>query len=133
MLMLLLSGLSAFAVQPDSSKTPGKLCTTSDPDFMGLYYKEGVPRCKRNVPTSEKQQIGASYSISESSWPNYEFDHLIPLCAGGADSPENVWPQPLNEAHVKDVLENQVCLELQAGTMTQNQAVQKIKDWISQH
>jgi hypothetical protein len=26
--------------------------------------------------------------------PDFEIDHLIPLCFGGSDDPSNLWPEP---------------------------------------
>ena len=117
---------------PDPVKTPGVLCSTNDPNFQSFDYPEHIARCARNVGTNEKKQIAAEYgNIPKTDWPNYEFDHLIPLCAGGSDNVKNLWPQPLAEAHQKDVLENSICLGMKAGTMTQAQAVQKVHDWFA--
>lgn len=117
---------------PDAKLTPGKLCTPSDRNFKGYDYEERVARCNRNVSRSEKMDVAAAYgNIPTSEWPKYEFDHLIPLCAGGSNDPENLWPQPIDEAHKKDQLENDVCLAMQAGTLTQSQAVQKMEDWFN--
>jgi hypothetical protein len=42
-------------------------------------------------------------------------DHLIPLGIGGADTDNNLWPQPKEEAELKDKLEwrmrDMVCKE----------------------
>ncbi len=119
---------------PNADVTPGLLCTADDPNFMGFYYAEKIARCKRNVGTAEKTQIAAEYGdIPKSEWHNYEFDHLLPLCAGGSDDIKNLWPQPIDEAHLKDRIEDEVCLGMSAGTMTQAVAVQKIKDWFDQN
>lgn len=34
-----------------------------------------------------------------------QLDHVIPLGIGGADSEDNIWPQPKAEAELKDKLE----------------------------
>lgn len=131
--LILISSL-AWAVKPDPNKTPGFLCSASDPDFQGYYYSSHVARCKRNVSQGEKDQIAKEYGgIPHADWPKYEFDHLYPLCAGGSDDVRNVWPQPIDEAHLKDAIENKVCLELQAGTTDQAGALKEINDWIAQH
>jgi hypothetical protein len=47
--------------------------------------------------------------------PDYEIDHLIPLCLGGSDDPSNLWPQPRRSveetwnAEAKDRLERLMC------------------------
>ena len=131
---LILFSSAALATKPDPNKTPGFLCSESDPNFMGYFYSSHVARCKRNVSAQEKDQVAAEYgAIPQADWPKYEFDHLLPLCAGGSDDIRNLWPQPIDEAHQKDVIENKVCLELQAGTTDQAGALKEITDWIAQH
>lgn len=121
----------AFAVtQPNLQITPGLICSAQDPNFSGYDYPEHIARCKRNFGNPEKLKVAQMYGgIPESDWPNYEFDHLIPLCAGGSDDIRNVWPQPIGDAHLKDAIENEICLSMKAGTMTQAQATQKIYEW----
>ncbi len=125
---------AAFSMQlPDPKLTPGVLCSASDPDFQGYDYPSHVARCKRNISNQEKLDVARNYgNIPQSQWVNYEFDHYMPLCAGGSNSPQNLWPQPIAEAKKKDVVEVQVCTALKAGTMTQDQALQKILDWFGQ-
>ena len=135
-LALLASVLSQKALaisQPDWNKTPGFLCSEQDPNFAKFDYPEHIARCTRNVDTQEKLQIAQEYgNIPQAEWKNYEFDHLIPLCAGGSDDIRNLWPQPIDEAHLKDKLEDTICGGLRAGTMTQAEAVQKVHDWFNE-
>ena len=131
---VLLGSTSTWAIKPNPNNTPGFLCSETDPNFEGYFYKSHVARCKRNVSDLEKTQIANEYgAIPPANWPQYEFDHLFPLCAGGSDDIRNLWPQPIDEAHLKDVIENKVCLELQAGTTDQAGAIKEITDWIAQH
>lgn len=44
--------------------------------------------------------------------PGHVVDHIIPLCAGGADRPENMQWQQLAESKIKDRQERQACREL---------------------
>lgn len=137
--ILLSLGLGLFTqtswafVQPIWDQTPGTLCSESDPNFDKFDYAEQIARCKRNVSADKKAKIAQIYGgIPRDTWQNYEFDHLIPLCAGGSDEITNVWPQPLVEARSKDRVENMVCRQMRAGTMTQAQAIQKIHDWYNE-
>jgi hypothetical protein len=123
----------AFAfIAPNVSQTPGLLCTPQDPNYQKLDYAESIARCQRNVGLDEKIKIATAYgNIPQSEWPNYEFDHLIPLCAGGSDDITNLWPQPIAEAHKKDVLENDICLSMRAGTLKQAEAILKVHNWFN--
>lgn len=115
---------------PDFKQTPGLLCSTKDPDYSGPDYPEKIARCNRNILDSEKLKVANSYgNIPRADWPKYEFDHLLPVCAGGSNNAENLWPQILGEAKKKDVLEVDICLAMKAGTLKQADAVQKIYDW----
>ena len=114
---------------PDPAKTPGKLCTTSDPDFKELRYGAQIPYCERAVSESEKAQVAAAYGVPKEVWDQYEFDHYYPLAIGGSDAPENIWPQRLDAARVKDKLEDQLYHRLAAGTITQADAVAAIRAW----
>jgi hypothetical protein len=125
---------TAFATKPNPALTPGELCTPSNKDFTGYRYAAHVAYCKRDVTDEMKAQIAKSYGdIPKSDWDNYEFDHLIPLNAGGDSSIANLWPQPIAEAKEKDKVEQQCYDGLNGGTLTQAQCVQMIWDWIDQH
>lgn len=129
---LVYANLSWAITQPDWNKTPGMLCSPQDPNFSNYDYPEHIARCTRNVDNQEKLAIATEYgNIPQTEWSKYEFDHLIPLCAGGSDDIHNLWPQPIADAHLKDTLENEICIAMKAGTMTQAQAVQKVHDWFA--
>ncbi len=131
-LFFLISFAEAFQ-QPNPKLTPGVACAEQDPDFKGFDYPSHVARCNRNISTLEKQRVAANYgNIPASEWKNYEFDHLLPLCAGGSNSDQNLWPQPIDEAHLKDALEVQICTAMKAGTMTQDEAFKKVRDWFAE-
>lgn len=130
---LTISQFSFSMTMPNTQLTPGVLCTASDSDFKGYDYPSKVARCNRNIGNPEKAEVAKNYgNIPASEWVNYEFDHFMPLCAGGSNNIQNLWPQPIAEAKQKDVIEVQVCTALKAGTMTQDQALQKIHDWFAQ-
>ena len=43
--------------------------------------------------------------------PGYVVDHVLPLCAGGADSPDNMQWQTIAEAKIKDRVERRQCAQ----------------------
>jgi hypothetical protein len=113
--------------KPNVENTPGILCTKQDPDFDGFEYAEKVARCRRDIDVGDKRRIAEAYgNLPQGEWSKYEFDHLIPICAGGSNDLRNVWPQRLDEAKEKDKIEVQVCAKMRAGTMTQKQAVAQL-------
>ncbi len=125
---------ASFAVKPNHALTPGKICTPTDADFYGYRYKEHIAFCTRDITVEEKQKVANQYGgIPQSQWSNYEFDHLIPLSIGGSNDSTNLWPQPIAEAKIKDKLEEQLYLQMSAGTITQAAAVKKINDWVAAH
>ncbi len=124
--------LSAGRARPDSSVTPGGLCTASDPNFKEYRYPEHIAYCQRHVTQAMKRQVAAHYGIPQAEWGNYEFDHLIPLAIGGDSSVTNLWPEPNadNEGESgKDRLELKLYYQMKAGTVTQAEAVRQIYAW----
>ncbi len=60
---------------------------------------------------------------------DYEEDHLVPLELGGhPTNVNNLWPQPIQEALVKDKAELALNRAVCAGRMTLSAAQQKIRD-----
>ena len=64
---------------------------------------------------------------------DYEEDHFVPLELGGnPDSPNNLWPQPINQARVKDTLENALNRAVCGGRLTLRDAQQCIiRSWVA--
>lgn len=116
---------------PNTAWTPGALCTDKDPNFDGFRYKAHVAHCARSIAMSEKDEVAKLYGIPKSDYHKYEFDHFIPLNCGGSNDPKNLWPQPLDEARLKDKVEDAVYRGLNDGTMSQEEGVEKIRAWHS--
>jgi hypothetical protein len=124
----------AARVTPDSSYTPGHLCSPSDPNFKEYRYAEHIPYCNRMVTQQMKLTIGQHYGVPQQDWSGYEFDHLIPLAIGGDSSIDNLWPQPHgmpDGSDGKDRLENELYLQMRDGKITQADAVKQIYGWFT--
>src|ERR1700722_4493723 len=95
------SGVDVSGFQaPDASMTPGKVLTRD----ISVISAPGYTASVRNVPDSEKKAVAAAYNYTGPD-SGVEYDHLVSLELGGSNDAENIWPQPIKEARVKDQLE----------------------------
>lgn len=110
---------------PDSTLTPGLLRTTDIADICG--HDTGV---YRNVPDSVKKQVYAEYHVTyPQPKESVEVDHYIPLGIGGANDIKNLGLELAPEFHLKDRVELQARLALCSGKISQQTAVQIVKDF----
>jgi hypothetical protein len=94
----------------------------------------GYAKRARNVSKEKKAEVYRRYGVDKFPPGKGEVDHFIPLCLGGNNDLENLWPEPdLPETgfRQKDVaavyLHNQVC----SGQMALADAQAAIRtDWI---
>lgn len=130
---------------PDPKVTPGAVDsrliadTSGKPHMVGgveanLCAKDFRTGPWRKVSESEKKKACTEYGITKGCpGPAYELDHLISLEIGGSDDLENLWPQPIKEARIKDhstedVLPKLVC----SGKMSLKEAQSCIStDWVA--
>lgn len=123
-----MSALLLFlALARDPIATPGALCSPVDLDFDHVATAGNYAVCRRHVTRAIRRAVFVSYGIPRGRWAQYELDHFIPLCAGGSNSPANLWPEPLADAAKKDRLEARVCALLRRGAITQDQAVDRMR------
>ena len=119
---------NSFPLVPNESQTPGRLCSTPSE----LRYPEQIAYCSRKVDSYLKNTIIAKYDalfgfeISSMRREDFKIDHLIPLCAGGANSEENLWPQHKSVFAVTDPMEPVICQKMAEGKIRQAQAVKLI-------
>lgn len=100
-------------IVPDPTLTPGAV-ETSDPDVIcAPGYLASRPR---KYGTAEERaqwkRVFASYHVPLSASREYELDHLVPRCLGGADTDANLWPQTREgywNAAKKDEIERETC------------------------
>lgn len=118
----------SFPIGPDANLTPGSLCDHPD----SLRYRERIPYCERDVDTRLKNEIFQDYihklgfRIDMRKRYLYKIDHLIPLCAGGSNHRDNLWPQHESIYKKTDILESTVCEKMSEGRLTQRAAVDMI-------
>ncbi len=132
LLVLVWSILSASAVmagefptRPDPQLTPGSLCDKPN----SKRYPEGVPYCTRSVGSSLKDQVMRTYDerldyqVTSMDRSAFKIDHYIPLCAGGSNHSNNLWPQHKSVYAITDPLEPLICEKMAKGTLRQADAV----------
>lgn len=128
---------------PDARCTPGEVNPSLVADVSGKPHLENGVEANlcasdfrtgpwRKVSQSEKKKVCLAYGITSGCpGPGFEIDHLISLEIGGSDGILNLWPQPIQDAKVKDhqaedPLPKMVC----SGKITLKQAQECIsKDW----
>lgn len=117
-----------FPLGPHPELTPGKLCDTPSE----LRYPEKIKYCKRSVHTSVKKAIIAEYDdeygyqVESMDRKEFKIDHYIPLCAGGSNDEENLWPQHKSVYEITDPLEPLVCGKMAEGKLKQADAVRLV-------
>jgi hypothetical protein len=130
-LLLLWSSAVAQTVVPDPTLTPGAVRTTDVSDVC----THGTSQL-RHWSRERDDRIMAEYDLPTGPHPQYEVDHLIPLCLGGADSDANLWPEPRRSieptfnAERKDELEARMCSLVCSGELDVHEAQSAIaSDW----
>jgi hypothetical protein len=120
---------SELAVVPDPTLTPGAVRTTDRSEICSTSTRE-----LRHWSRERDDRILREYGLPPGQHPNYEVDHLIPLCLGGADDIRNLWPQPRRSieatwnAEKKDDLEARLCQMVCAGEISPATAQAEISD-----
>jgi hypothetical protein len=123
-------------VRPDKNLTGGA---------ASIRTKERIAACghageNRGQMTRERQdEVLKRYGLPPGTHPDYEIDHLIPLCLGGSDDPSNLWPQPRRHieatwnAEAKDRLEAKICHMVCVGQIDDISTAQEdfASDWIA--
>jgi hypothetical protein len=119
-----------FPTMPEDSMTPGSLCDRPTEH----RYPENIPYCERNVDSGLKRDIireydeRLGYQIGSMNRAEFKIDHLIPLCMGGSNERDNLWPQHSTVYQHTDLLEQRLCEILSRGEIKQMKLVQVILD-----
>ncbi len=125
----------AFEVLPNPNLTGGSVRL----DGYDLTATCGHSKEYRSsMNNARRDEILTRYGLPPGTHPDYEIDHLIPLCLGGGDDPSNLWPQPRRSiepkwnAEAKDRLERFICDMVCAGQLDIVTAQEAFaKDWIA--
>lgn len=120
----------AYPMGPKESITPGTLCKKPDEK----RYPEGIPYCERAVGGSLKNDIIKTYDttfgykIGSMDRKLFKIDHYIPLCMGGSNEEENLWPQHESVYTLTDPIEQFACQKMSEGKLRQKDAVAYIRE-----
>jgi hypothetical protein len=119
------------AIIPDPTLTPGAVRTTDVADICSTPTRE-----LRHWSRERDDRILTEYGLPPGPHPDWEVDHLVPLCLGGADADSNLWPEPRRSiepewpAEKKDDLEHRLCEMVCAGELDVRVAQEEIsEDW----
>jgi hypothetical protein len=116
----------AYPKRPNFKISPGKICTTKDPDFSTFRYDEQIPYCQRHVEWETKAEVLREYGVPLKNRKQYIIDHIIPLSIGGSNSIKNLWPEHLNVKRELGSIEDDVFLAVRDGLITQEEAIIRI-------
>lgn len=117
----------AYPLNPDPGLTPGSLCTEPD----RYRHPEQIPYCERNVNSFLKESIFIAYKRDlgyrlTGDRNLYKIDHLIPLCAGGSNNRDNLWPQHVKLSIITDQIESVGCEKLSKEKITQKALIELV-------
>jgi hypothetical protein len=123
--LLTASAQDSYPQNPILTVTPGSYCTHPDT----YRYPEHIPYCNRDVKTGEKWKVINEYNklgfkIDDSNRNQFKIDHLIPLCMGGSNEIDNLWPQHQTVYVITDPLEGVACEKMADGKLLQKHAVE---------
>jgi hypothetical protein len=124
-----------WAIIPDPTITPGAVRTAEVGEICSTPTSE-LRRWNRD----RDNRILSEYGLPPGPHPDWEVDHLIPLCLGGSDRDANLWPEPRRSiekefpAELKDDLEHRLCEMVCAGELDLRAAQKEIaNDWIESY
>jgi hypothetical protein len=133
LILLFLFSTSIYSFElPNKALTPGDvdhertkevLCV---PNFTAGKDDDGEN--VRHVSQKIKNIAFQEYGIPKEQRSNYVIDHLVSLSNGGLNNLYNLWPQPKNEGHLKDRLENKLHKMVCKGQITLQEAQNALSD-----
>ena len=138
------------ALYPDAMKTQGCAATLKVDDLTKTWTDNcpgGKESCTysqahRKVSNSERTVVYDEYQVpgNRRNIRNGEIDHFYPLCAGGSNSTNNLWYQPIDNQwngrnfgfKEKDKLEAWICKQIKIHKLDPKEAFDRMtNDWVS--
>ena len=119
-----------YPTGPHDELTPGALCERPSE----MRYAEGISYCSRDVDSSTKRAVMEEYDrtlgyrTTQMQRSQFKIDHFIPLCMGGSNREENLWPQHKTIYEQTDPLEGLACEKMAKGRLQQREAVALIRE-----
>lgn len=113
---------------PEARLTPGSLCDRPD----SYRYPERIPYCSRDsLEPGIKEDVfreyrNSGYRLDPKRRNDYKIDHLVPLCAGGSNQENNLWPQHMSIYVITDPMESLGCEKLKLGKIKQADLVRRV-------
>lgn len=80
--------------------------------LLALFSEDATARSASEVRAFKHEHPCPATGKSRGKCPGWVVDHIIPLCAGGADDPSNMQWQEKEASKVKDKEEWRTCREL---------------------
>ena len=120
---------SRYPDGPNEGMTPGSVCKNPSK----YRYPENIPYCERDVESQLKRDIIVQYDrklgyrIQTMDRQAFKIDHYIPLCMGGSNSRDNLWPQHRSVYEITDPLEQLLCEKMAHGLLRQAQAMDLVR------
>jgi hypothetical protein len=107
---------------PNVALTPGKVATTDVREVCARDGSLSYSRRHRVTADDLKSWVFREYGIAPPrghlARAEWEIDHLVPLCLGGADEAANLWPQNRTTFRRKDQREAYACREVCAARLS---------------
>ena len=109
---------------PDPKVTPGVVRSMTLKELCGTKWGKD----ERAVTVKMKKEVCEFYGAMNCPKRNvWEVDHLISRELGGKDAADNLWPQPIKQARLKDRLENRLHREVCSGATPLRAAQEAIR------
>jgi hypothetical protein len=117
-----------YPIGPAPELTEGSVCKRP----TTFRYPEHIAYCERKVSSSAKDRIIDLYNSRlgyhiQNRKIDYKIDHFYPLCAGGSNEADNLWPQHKSVYVLTDPLEQLVCEKMAQGHLQQKDALGLIR------